>query len=109
MLSEKAAWLEIARRFRDAKPLLDDTCQRYRWNAWTESVSYGFGLCALIVDLEDMGHIDVDTRITISLRLDAYREVANRHGLYIWPTDRDGALARAEFCETQAENPIDLN
>lgn len=108
MLTEKEAWLEIARRFSLAKPVTDETCGVERWNAPTQRLTYGFGICAIIVDLEDAGLIERSTGLTMSCRLDKYREVADKHGLYIWSTTtRDGAMARVEFCKTQAENPID--
>lgn len=108
MLTEKEAWLEIAHRFILATPVLDESVGVERWSAPTEQVRYGFGICAIIVDMEDDGLIDKATGNLMSRRLDAYRDVADKHGLYIWTTfTKDGALARVEFCKTQAENPID--
>lgn len=104
MLTEKEAWLEIARRFSLAKPVIDETCGRERWSAPTQRLTYGFGICAIIVDLEDAGLLDRSTGLTMSCRLDKYRDATETHGLYIWTTYiEEGAKARVEFCKIQAE------
>lgn len=98
MLTEKEAWLEMAKLWEDAVPC---SCGCETWRVEADEDSAG-GLCDTLSWLQRADVIAAETYYIMNTKLKDYgRRIL---GAYYWPQNAEGAKARVEFCKTQAEN-----
>lgn len=102
--TETEAWWYLADAWLKAKFDKDSGCWAMVADTEVEAI------CSGIVIMNNENLISDSTMDTMLNRVAKYRLIAKKQaGLYVWPRNKNGSLARAEFCKTQAENPIDLN
>jgi len=89
MLTERQAWLKIAKAF----------TEYYKNGEYDDLVSAG--LCAAIADLHSDESITYNVWNIMDDKIHNYK-IKHHCSAYIWPTDREHALKRARFASNQA-------
>jgi hypothetical protein len=95
-MSERAAWLYLAKAWDGAKPGLCHGGKNWGVEIDAED-GPSPGLCCCILDLERMEDI---TEVTAKSMLATIK--LNDHAIFSWTLDANGAKSRAAFCRKQA-------